>query len=75
MKLVNVNEDSMQAFVTINKGGIMINADVNPKNWLTNEYVIKGLFGIQVIVNMNMIKKWGKRLIDKLVTECGEQID
>ena len=75
MKLVNVNEDSMQAFVTINKGGIMINADVNPKNWSTNEYVIKGLFGIQVIVNMNMIKKWRKRLIDKLVTECGEQID
>ena len=45
----------MQVLVIISKGGIIINADVNPKNWLTDEYVIKGLFRIQVIVNVNMI--------------------
>ena len=33
----------------------MINADVNAKNWLTKEYVIKDLLGIQVIVNVNVI--------------------
>ena len=39
----------------INKDGMKINADVNVKNWLTKEYVTKDLFGIQVIVNVNMI--------------------
>ena len=29
-----------------------INADVNAKNSLTKEYVIKDLFGIQVIANV-----------------------
>ena len=33
----------------------MINSDVNAKNRLTKEYVIKDLFGIQVIVNVNVI--------------------
>ena len=32
MKLVSVNVDQMQVFVTINKGGIIVNADVNAKN-------------------------------------------
>ena len=32
MKLVNENVDLMQVFVAINKGVIMINADVNAKN-------------------------------------------
>ena len=34
----------MQVFVTINKDGIMTNADVNVKNSLTKECVIKDLF-------------------------------
>ena len=45
----------MQAFVIINNIGIMINADVNIKNWLTKEYAIKDLFGILAIVNVNGI--------------------
>ena len=42
----------MQVIVIINNVGIMINADVNANNELTKEYVIKDLFGIQVIVNV-----------------------
>ena len=45
----------MQVFVIINDVGILINAEVDAKNWLTNEYVIKDLFGIQVIVSVNVI--------------------
>ena len=45
----------MQVSVIINSVGIMINADVNTKNWLTKEYVIKDLFGIRVIVNVSVI--------------------
>ena len=37
----------MQVFVIINNVGIMINADVNVKNWL-----IKDFFGILAIVNV-----------------------
>ena len=33
------------------------NVDMNAKNCFTKEYVIKGLFGIQVIVNLNMINQ------------------
>ena len=47
----------MQVFVIINKVGIMMNADVNAKNWLTKEYLIKDLFGILVIVNVNVMLK------------------
>ena len=73
----------MQVFVIINNVGIMINADVDAKNWLTKEYVIKDLFGIQVIVNViNHVMlendyancKCKKRLTDKLVEECSENI-
>ena len=39
----------------LNKNRMKINADVNAKNSLTKEYVIKDLFGIQVIANVNMI--------------------
>ena len=42
-------------FVIINNVGIMINADVNVKNCLTKEYVIKNLFGILAIANVNVI--------------------
>ena len=33
----------------------MINADVNAKNWLTKQYSIRDLFGIEVIANANLI--------------------
>ena len=49
MKLENVNVDYMQVFVIIKKDGIKINADVNVKNWLTKEGVIKDLFGILAV--------------------------
>ena len=52
MKLVNVNVDQMQVFVTTKKDGIMINGDVNTKKELMEEYMIKDLFGILVIVNV-----------------------
>ena len=32
MKLVNVNADLMQVYVTINKDEIKVNSDVNAKN-------------------------------------------
>ena len=38
----------MQAFAIKNNVGIMINAGVNGKNWLTKVYAINDLFGIQV---------------------------
>ena len=45
----------MQIFVTINKDRMMTNADVNVKNQLIKQYVIKDLFGILVTVSMNVI--------------------
>ena len=45
----------MQEFVMIRNVGIMINADINPNNWLTKEHEINDLFGILVIVNINVI--------------------
>ena len=42
----------MQVFVTTKKDGIMINGDVNTKKELIEEYMIKDLFGILVIVNV-----------------------
>ena len=32
IKLVDINVDQMQVFVTINEAGVLINADVNVKN-------------------------------------------
>ena len=52
MKLVSANVDYMQVFVTLNKDGMKINADLNEKNWLTKEYLIKSL---SEIVNVNVI--------------------
>ena len=54
IKLVNVSIDWMHVFVIINNIEIMINTDVNVKDWLTQEYVIKELFGILAIANMWM---------------------
>ena len=45
----------MLVFAIINKDGIMINADVNALNQLVKEYLIKDLFGILVILNVNVI--------------------
>ena len=55
MKLVNVNVDQMQVFVMMSNLGIMINVDVNVKNLLTKEDIIKNLFGILLFVNLNVI--------------------
>ena len=43
-------------FVIINNVRIKINADVNAKNQLIKEYIINDLFGILVIVSVNVIK-------------------
>ena len=45
----------LDASVTINKDGMKTNADVNVKNSLTKERVIRDLFGILVIVSVNVI--------------------
>ena len=45
----------MQAVVKISNTGMIINAGVNVKNWLIKAYVIKDLFGILAIVNVNVI--------------------
>ena len=42
-------------FVIVNKDGTKINVDVNAKNRLIKVYVIKDMFGIQVIANVNVI--------------------
>ena len=55
MKRVNVNADQMQVFIIINNAGMVINASVNAKNCSIKVYVIKDLFGIQVIVSVNVI--------------------
>ena len=55
MKHVSVNVDYMQGFVIINNAGMIINAGVNAKNRLVKVYVIKDLFGIQIVVSGNVI--------------------
>ena len=78
----------MQVFVITNKDGMKINADVNANNWLTNECLIKDLFGILVIVIVSVMSEniykifidytncmCGKRLIDKLVGKFSKNID
>ena len=57
MKLENLNVDQMQVFVIINKGEMKINADENVKLLLTKLCLIKNLFGIQVIVSVNLINR------------------
>ena len=42
-------------FVIINNVGMMINADLNAKNRLIKVYVVKDLFGILVILSVNVI--------------------
>ena len=45
----------MQVFLIVNNVGIVINLDVNAKNWLIKEDLIRALFGILVSVNVNGI--------------------
>ena len=81
MKLVNVNVYQIQVFVMINNVGIMINTDVNIRNWLTKVDVIK-------VSASECDKSWDvgkyldyencecrKKIIDKLVEERGENTD
>ena len=67
MKFVDVNVDQMQVFVMINNVGMKANADVNANN------VIKGLFGILVIVNMNVINHVILENIQIMKIENGER--
>ena len=77
----------MQVFVTINNAVTKINVGVNVKNWLIKVYVIKDLFVILAIVKCECDQscdvgeylyyvncKCRKKLIDKLVEECTENI-
>ena len=45
----------MQAFVIINKVGMMTSTGVNATNQLIKVYVTKDLFGILVIVSVNVM--------------------
>ena len=54
---VNVSVKLGLMFVIKNNVGIKINADVNEKNYLIKECVIKDLFVIVVILNVNVIKR------------------
>ena len=53
---VNASVNLEKMLVIINNVEIKINADVNVKNKLIREYVIKDLFGSLVIVGVNVIK-------------------
>ena len=88
MKLVSANVGEMQVFVIINKDEMKINVDVNAKNCLTKEYVIKDLIVILAVVNVDVINHAmmdniqiiktvivEKRLVDKLVEEFNENIE
>ena len=88
MKRVSVNVDSMQAFIITNKVGMKINAGVNAKNYQIKVCVIKDLFGIPVIVNVNVITHMilasiqtmqtlsaEKKLVDNLVEKCAETVE
>ena len=55
MKRVSVNVNLTVVFVIINNVGMMINAVVNANNSLIKAYAIKDLFGILVIVSVNVI--------------------
>ena len=75
-KRVNVSVNSGPIFVTINNVGININVSVNAKNQLIKGFVIKDLFGILVIANVNVIN--GVMLVNvqtmKIVSEEKNQL-
>ena len=72
----------MQMFVIINNIRIMINADVNAKNWSTKEYGNPSyceyksdkLRDVGEYLNYANCK-CRKRLIDRLVEECSKNFD
>ena len=45
----------MRAFVITNNVEMIINVDVNVKNWLIKVYAIKDMLGILVIVSVSVI--------------------
>ena len=45
----------MQVFVTTKNVGMEINAELNPNNCLTKVYAIRHLFGVEVIMSVNVI--------------------
>ena len=47
----------MQAFITINNVGMMINVGVNVKNWLVKVYVIEDILRILVIASVDVINR------------------
>ena len=65
--------------------GMTVNVAVNAKNWLIMAYGIKDLFGVLVIVSVNVINlteyldykncRCNKMLVNKLVEECTENIE
>ena len=68
----------MQLFVIICNIGMMINVEAKVKIWLIKAYFINDIFGKSCDVG----KYWDyenckcrKRLVDKLVDECDENID
>ena len=52
----NVNLEQMQVFIITSNVWIIINSDVNVKNWLTKEDVTKNSIGILVNMNVTVIK-------------------
>ena len=54
MKRLSVNVDLAVVFVIINYVGMMINSGVNARNSLIKVYVINDLFGILVIMSLNV---------------------
>ena len=56
MKPVIVYVDQMELSVIVNNDGMKINVGVDVKNYLIKEHEIKDIFGILVIVNVNVIK-------------------
>ena len=55
MKLVRVNVDYMQAFVMIDSVQIVVNGDVNVKNWLIKASMMMDLSGILARLSVNVI--------------------
>ena len=55
MKRVNINVDLTVVFLIINNVGMRIHAGLSAKNGLIKEYAIKDLFGMLVIVSVNVI--------------------
>ena len=65
--------------------GMMVNVAVNAKNWMIMACRIKDLFGVLVIVSVNVINlteyldykscRCNKTLVNKLVEECTENIE